>query len=432
MSEPAEGCQPSQGPQRSAVAFYRAILYIIADARIFPRLAPMNTKPSAIFLVSLLLLLAGCADLSRENQRFSDAITRVKTRYAPDRRIAVFDVTFKRVNKGIVVLGEVDNPDAKNAMRDALGPLVKRYYDSVAVLPDERLGNQGWGIVRLSVANMRGEPEQSAELVTQSIMGNVVKVLRQHGGWYYIQTSDKYLGWMEDDSFVLCTKQTADAWIAVRKIIVLPTYEFVRQEAAARSLPVSDLVAGSLLKEIGNVGAWTKVEMADGRTGFIPRGSVSDYEVWKKSTRPTPDGVERVSRSFLGIPYLWGGTSTKAMDCSGFTKMVYLLNGMQLNRDANQQADQGVDVPPGEEFENLFKGDLLFFGRKASNEKPERITHVGMYLNNRQFIHSSGMVHISSLDPSSPIFDAGRFRTFVRARRVIPTSPSLSENPPRQ
>ena len=378
-------------------------------------------------LLSSFFFLQSCSDLARENQRFSDAITRVKTKFAPDRRIAVFDVNFRRTNKGIIVFGEVDNADARNAVRDALEPMVKKYIDSIIVLPDPRLGPKGWGIVCLSVANMRGEPLQSAELVTQSIMGNVLRELRNHRGWYYVQTADKYLGWMEEDSFVLCTRADAEAWIGARKAIVLSTYEFVRQEASAKSYPVTDLVAGSILKITGTAGAWMNVELPDSRKGFVPSLSVAEYDTWKKNTHPTPDGVERMARSLLGIPYLWGGTSTKAMDCSGFTKTVYLMNGLQLNRDANQQADEGMDVAPGEKFENLRKGDLVCFGRKANSEKPERITHVGMYLANRVFIHASGMVHLSSLDPASPIFDAGRFRSFVRARRVIPSSPTISE-----
>lgn len=386
-----------------------------------------------LFLISYLLSLTGCTDLSRENQRFTDVITRVKTKYAPDRRVAVFDVTFRRTNKGIVVSGEVDNAEARTAVRDALEPLVKKYIDSVTVLPGAKLGVQGWGIVRLSVANMRRDPAESAELVSQAIMGSVVKVLRGSGGWYFIQTPDKYLGWMEEASFVLCTKRDVDAWVATRKVIVLSTYETVRQEASAHTYPVSDLVTGSLVRDIGSAGAWTKVEFPDGRTGFVPNSGVGDYETWKKNATPTAEGVERMARSLLGIPYLWGGTSTKAMDCSGFIKTVYLMNGMQLKRDANQQADQGVDIPPGEKFENLRKGDLLFFGQKENNQKPENITHEAMYLKDRTYIHCAhfaGMVKINSLDPSSPVFDAVSLRSFVRARRVIPTSPTMIEAPP--
>jgi cell wall-associated NlpC family hydrolase len=387
---------------------------------------------TSLILFHLLVGFFGCVDLSRENQRFVDVITQIKSKYAPDRRTAIFDVTFKRMNKGIIVLGVVDNVDSKRAVIEGLSPLVKKIVDSLTVLPDAKLGNRTWGIVRLSAANMRRDPEQSAELVTQAIMGGIVKVLRESQGWYYVQTSDRYLGWMEDASFVLCTREEADVWIAARKVIVLPVYAAVRQEANTGSYPVSDLVTGSLLRNIGSTGAWTKVELPDGRTGFVPNSGVIDHETWRKNTTPTAEGVERMARALLGIPYLWGGTSTKAMDCSGFIKMVYLMNGMQLNRDANQQADQGVDILPGEKFENLRRGDLLFFGRKENNQNPENITHEAMYLKDLTYIHCShfaGMVKINSLDPASPVFNPHILRSFVRARRVIPTSPTMTEAP---
>jgi cell wall-associated NlpC family hydrolase len=380
-----------------------------------------------IFLFSFLLSLIGCSDLPKENRRFADIIAHVKSKYAPDRKLAVFDITTKRTNKGVALIGEVDNAEAKRAVIEAISPLVKKITDGITVLPDARLAGQSCGIVRVSVANMRGEPEESSELVSQATMGSVVKVLRENSGWYYLQTSDKYLGWMKDESFVRCAKSEADAWIAARKVIVLSTYETVLQDARAHSYPVCDLVAGSLLKNIGSVGAWTIVELPDGRKGFVPTASVADFESWKKNTKPTPDGVEKTARSLLGVPYLWGGTSTKAMDCSGFTKMVYLMNGMQLNRDAYQQAEQGIGIDPGEKFQNLHKGDLLFFGRKARENAPAEILHVALYLKDRSFIHSSGMVKINSFDPASPVFDAGKVKSFICARRIIPTPPAMPE-----
>ena len=288
----------------------------------------MKRITSFIFLFSFLFSLIGCSDLSQENRRFPDIIARTKAKYAPDRKLAIFDITTKRTNKGVALFGEVDNAEAKQAVIEAISPLVKKITDSITVLPDARLAGQNWGIVRVSVANMRGEPEESSELVSQATMGSVVKVLRENSGWYYLQTSDKYLGWMKEESFVRCSKSGADAWIAARKVIVLSTYETVRLDAHAHSYPVCDLVAGSLLKNIGSAGAWTTVELPDGRKGFVPTASVADYESWKKNMKPTPDGVEKTARSLLGVPYLWGGTSTKAMDCSGFTKTVYLMNGI--------------------------------------------------------------------------------------------------------
>ncbi|MGA7159626.1 MAG: NlpC/P60 family protein [Bacteroidota bacterium] len=386
----------------------------------------MKRAISYIISFPILFLLLGCSDLSRENQHFADLITRVKTRYAPDRRLAIFDITTKRTNKGVALVGEVDDAEAKQEVIDAIAPLVKKITDSVTVLPDAKLAGLTRGIVRVSVANMRGDPAEIAELVSQATMGSVVKVLREDSGWYYIQTADKYLGWMKDDSFVLCRKEEADAWIAAKKLIVSSTYETVRQDASTKSYPVCDLVAGSLIRNISNTGAWTNIQLPDGRTGFVRNSSVTDYDTWEKNTQPTANGVEKTARSLIGIPYLWGGTTTKAMDCSGFTKTVYLLNGLQLNRDAYQQAKQGVAVPPGEKFENLHTGDLLFFGRKGSIDKPEEILHVALYLKDRSFIHSSGMVKINSLDPASSVFDPSKLKSFICARRILnePVTPS--------
>ena len=103
------------------------------------------------------------------------------------------------------------------------------------------------------------------------------------------------------------------------------------------------------------------------------------------------------------------------------------MNGVQLNRDANQQAMQGVDIPAGPKFENLQKGDLMFFGRKAGNGRPEEVLHVAVYLKDRVFIHSSGMVKMNSLDPASPIFDPNKIRSFICARRILPASTTMPE-----
>ena len=397
-----------------------------------PRMSLLNKLQNSLYLLLSLLTLSGCGDLARENQRFGAIIQEVKTRSAPDPRTSIFGVSFDRTNKGIALSGEVDNADSKQALIDALSPFVKKITDNITVLPDVRLGGQGWGIVRVSVANMRRDPDETSELVSQAIMGSLVRVLRQSGDWYLVQTPDRYLGWMHEDSFVIGTKTNADAWITAPRVIVLATNGTLREGPSLRSDAVADYVAGSLMKNLGSAGPWNKVALPDGRVGYVASDAVEDYDLWKKNTKPTPEGVERTARSLLGIPYLWGGTSTKAMDCSGFTKTVYLMNGVQLNRDANQQAQQGVEIVPGSKFENLEKGDLLFFGRKAGNGKPEEVVHVAMYLKDRVFIHSSGMVKINSLDPASPVFDPNKIRSFIYARRVLPAAPTLSEGTSRR
>ncbi len=95
--------------------------------------------------------------------------------------------------------------------------------------------------------------------------------------------------------------------------------------------------------------------------------------------------------------------------------------GLELNRDADQQATGGEEVKVGENFENLKKGDLLFFGRRGTSDRPEHITHVGIYLEKLEFINTPGgsWVKFNSFDPSAPDYSEPLRKSFVRARRYI-------------
>ncbi len=380
-----------------------------------------------IILLSLfILILSGCTE-EPATVKVIDGITAIQKKYAPDRRVAVFSVkTFERGNE-LIAVGDVERQEVKDEILKLLSGEKKNVIDSITVLPDERLGAKTWGIITVSVANMRSDPGEDAELSSQVLMGSVVKILKKKGGWVYIQSPDKYLGWADPDQLVRVTESTAKEWTNAKRVFVTSYFGFVLQRPDAQSFPVCDITGGAVLKDLGTTGEWTKVGLADGRTGFIPKNSVIDYAQWGEQLRPVADNIERTGRYLMGVPYLWGGTSPKGVDCSGFTRTVFLLNGQQLNRDANQQAKQGEEIEPGAQFENLRKGDLLFFGRKADEKRPERIVHVGIYLGDRLFIHSSGKVRLNSFDPASPIYDEPDLNRFVRARRVIASVPQVAE-----
>ena len=115
----------------------------------------------------------------------------------------------------------------------------------------------------------------------------------------------------------------------------------------------------------------------------------------------------------MGIPYLWGGHSTKAMDCSGFTGTVFKTHGYQLPRDANMQVKLGEEIIPDENYSNVLPGDLIFFG------PPNRITHVGICLGGPLFIHESGDVHINSLDENDELYNEYRKKTLRSIKRIL-------------
>ncbi|MBI3586696.1 MAG: C40 family peptidase [Ignavibacteriales bacterium] len=373
-----------------------------------------------VYGLFLSLLFVSCSTVQQEDATIKEAVQKVKQQYAPDRRVAVFDIEWKRDGHSLIAKGEVDNADAKKDVLSALaGATGKEIMDSILVLPDPKLKNEQFGIVTVSVGNIRSQPSQSAELATQAMMGMVVKLLKKRGGWYYVQSHDHYLGWLEDDAMNVTTAEGLEAWEVVPKVVTTAYFGVVREQPQANALAVSDAVVGMMMKKTGNKGSWVAVALPDGRAGYIEQSLVEDYKAWRASRKLTSENVEKVAKMFIGVPYLWGGTSPKGVDCSGFTKIVYRLNGMELNRDADQQATLGEDVPVTDDFRNFKKGDLLFFGRKATPEKPERIVHVAIYLENKQYIHSSGRVQISSFDPAAPNYNEFNHKRFVRTRRFI-------------
>jgi cell wall-associated NlpC family hydrolase len=350
------------------------------------------------------------------------ALQSVKEKFAPDHHLTIFDVNVLREENNLILQGEVDNPAAKEEAVAAMAKTGAKVIDRITVLPAADLGDRVCGIATLSAVNVRENRGHSSEMGTQILMGNSFKVWKQQTNWFLVQTDDGYLGWAEGGSFVNCTAEQANAWNNAPHLIVTVLEERILERPDAGALPVSDVVLGGVVKQVGEKGEWFQVELPDGRGGYLPKTTAMNLSQWQKSRHATSENIERTARSFLGRPYFWGCNTTRGMDCSGLTKLTFFLNGIALNRNASQQLHQGVEVALDADFKNLKKGDLLFFGHHSTASKPEIITHVGIYLGNKLFIHSFEMVRINSLDPASPLRDERRIKSLLHAKRILPDS----------
>ncbi|MER3525074.1 MAG: peptidase [Ignavibacteria bacterium] len=248
--------------------------------------------------------------------------------------------------------------------------------------------------------------------------GTPLRVLHQRNGWYLVQTPDEYLGWM-DDGLVLFTKEEFNSWTRQPKVIVTAPCAHTVASLSSDSDIVSDVVAGDIVKLVNEQGEWYNVEYPDGRRGFLARTAAEPLAIWLANRSEAPEQIIATAKRFMGVPYLWGGTSPKAMDCSGFTKTVFFLHGVMLPRDASQQARIGLPITPAANFENVQVGDLLLFGKKDDRTQRESVTHVGIYLCNGRFIHESEYERINSVYPHDPLYSPRRAEMLLRAVRLI-------------
>ncbi len=357
---------------------------------------------------------------SNQMEEIQNIVTGTQHKFAPDKRTALFDVSVAGESGNAAVLkGETNLPAAKEELLKQLAENNLKALDKIEVLPAKNLGDKIYAVINISVASLRTQPKQAAEMATQALMGSTVKLLKKSKGWYLVQTPDKYIAWTEPSSFSMMNETELKSWNESDKIIFTAKYGSVLSKPESDSDPVSDIVAGDILKKTGSEGDFIKVEYPDGRIGFVAKSECADFKSWLADRNPTAENIISTAKRFMGIPYLWGGTSAKAMDCSGFTRTVFFLNGIYLPRDASQQVNVGVAVDTKDGLASLKPGDLLFFGKKATDSTKEKITHVGIYIGNDEFIHEAGLVHISSFNRSMKNFNAYRLNQFVRAKRVL-------------
>ena len=390
-----------------------------------PAFSKMRTPPTPISIwasMTLALMISIISCVEEENtEKYTQINERIEKQFAPDKRVAIYDIDILSDQNTLRITGETDQIEALNRLKEELEAFNLTIQDEVSLLPDKSIGNHPYAVVNNSVANIRSLPKHSTELATQAILGTGLKVLKIEGDFYRVQTPDHYISWVDHGGVQLMSQEDFENWSTAPKIIYLKTFGHVYASEDGQFETVGDLVLGSLLRLIGKDKSFFKVAYPDGRVGFVKRDEAEIYLNWLDELNPSPERLELYARSLLGAPYLWGGTSSKGMDCSGFTKTAFRMNGMIIPRDASQQIKVGKDIDPDLTFKSLAKGDLMFFGKKSTDSTRQRVTHVAIWLGNDrgEFIHASGRVKIGSIDPESTNYDEFNTGRYLGSRRYL-------------
>ncbi|MBG7613604.1 C40 family peptidase [Polaribacter sp. BAL334] len=374
-----------------------------------------------IVVCLILIVFMSCKNDVQTIQELEKVTLAIKQEFAPDKRVELFDIKFVQKNNLFSIEGETTSKNALRILIDSLQKTNLKFENNVRILPDSVVGNFQFAVAKNSAINIRSEASHSAELGTQGLLGMSLKVLDKNGDFYRIQTPDNYISWVDKGGIQLMNETEINQWNASKKVLFTALFGFVYAQKDFEKSIISDISLGGMLQYIAEDAQFYQVKYPDNRMGFIKKSDAVLYDSWLENWIPTKESIEEIAKKMEGFPYLWGGTSAKGMDCSGFTKMVYLMNGFVIPRDASQQINAGKRVDEQLNFSDLEKGDLLFFGKKATENSKQKVTHVGIWLGNdkQEFIHASGNVHISSMDKTQPHFDEMNKNRYLGSKRYL-------------
>ena len=254
----------------------------------------------------------------------------------------------------------------------------------------------GFGISKLSILPGRKEPSDKAENVTQVLFGEHYEVIESEKKWVKIK--------MAHDNY--------ECWIDYKQHNDIPESDYKKLQEAnyPRSLDLLGIVKDQTNSSYHNLPIGSKLpffverDFNIGESKYYFKGETSVYD---------KNNLMNYARLYLNAPYLWGGRTPFGIDCSGFAQMCYLLIGVNIPRDAYQQAEIGTVVSS---ISDIQEGDLAFFVNDSG-----RINHVGIMISKNQIIHASGQVRIDGFDQKGIFVESPDTYThqFSQVRRII-------------
>jgi hypothetical protein len=229
-----------------------------------------------------------------------------------------------------------------------------------------------FGICNLAIVPVRAEASDRSEQVSQLLFGEHFKIIELTAKWAQVELAyDGYIGWIDSKQFQSISQEN---YLLLNELPIVLNADLIEYITTPNN-QLMPIALGASLSFLENEAINSSKFIFDGMKvcGVKPKSEII-----------------KTAFMYLNAPYLWGGKTPFGIDCSGFTQMVYKLNGYHLLRDASQQANQGVPLSFIEESE---PGDLAFFDNEEGN-----IIHVGIMMENNYIIHASGKVRIDRLD----------------------------------
>ncbi len=262
------------------------------------------------------------------------------------------------------------------------------------------------GVITGSVVNLRAEPNTTSKVLAKLEKGTGLSVTESKDGWYKVTRND-VTGWISGDYITVSD-------VAILSGVVNTSVLNVRGKPDIASEVLSKLESGAKVNVYEESGEWFRVSVGVGRYGWVnsefitirkesvSRGAEETIAelaaaIDEKEAQGIRSEIVEYAKTLQGIRYVYGGSTTKGFDCSGFVGYVFKHFGITLERSSYDMSRTGTKVKKGD----LKAGDVVFFD---TNGGLNRVNHVGIYIGNGKFIHASSYlqrrVTISSLSDS--------------------------------
>ena len=389
---------------------------------------------SCLCLIAVAFCLSACSTVtgvSADEAFVRGTLDRIERTFAPDKRLIVWETTAVARNGKIVVQGKTDSAKALDALECTLAKQQVSAEVEVSLLPNESpdVGKLSWALVSVPVASVSGRPAFASPMTTQALLGTPLRVLEYQRPFWRVQMPDGYIGWVHALQLRRLTQAELSEWNAARQVVVTARATELKDSAGAFLMP---LTVGSRLRLLGQNKGQMRVQLPDGRIGWLAAADVQDARAhaahWQALRKDNSKAFWLAyiaqAKRLLGTPYLWGGTSSAGVDCSGFVSLLWQMTGFVSQRDADQQIANAQRLNL-QAIEQTPVGGYLAFGKVDEAGTP-RIEHIAISLGRGDFIHSLGSVRIESVLPDSPVYSAYNRSRFLGAYAVDLKSPKDS------